>query len=558
MTADMILTNARVLTMDPARPRAEAVAMAAGRVLAVGARAGIERLAGPETRILDCRGATVLPGFVESHLHLVLGGAELGHLQLGGVHGAAALAARARDFAARHPDAPLIMAQGADYALLGRPATRADLDAVLADRPFAMAAADHHTVWANTAALRAAGLLQGAAMPPGHEVVMGADGLATGELREFEAFAPVIALGGEQRLNLGIATGGEPDPWPDAAAQAIDRAKVLRGLRHCAAQGITSMVNMDGNLYTLRLLDGLRAAGDLLARVKVPFHFKPHMDLAELSRAEEMRAEYDDDWLSSGMVKMFMDGVIDSGTAYRLDDDPVFPGHHALPLFGAGHFAEICIAIDVRRMQIAVHSIGDGAVRQTLDGFAAAQRANGRRDSRHRIEHIEMIDPADIPRLAALGVTASLQPSHPPGAMDFPLQPTLDRIGQARWRDAYRCRTLADHGAVVAFASDWPVSDVSVLRSIRAALTRPAYPGCGDERLGLDEGLAAYSCAGAWAAHRDHVAGRLVPGLAADAVVLGGDIESAAPESIPALGVALTVCGGRVTHAAETAPQAGP
>lgn len=546
MTPDLILTDAKVLTMDAARPRAEAVAVAAGRIAAVGARAGIEALAGPQTEFVGCGGATVLPGFFESHLHLVLGGAELAHLQIGGVEGAGPLARAFRDFAARHPDRPLLMAQGGHYAILGHPMTRRDLDAILPDRPIAVTAADHHTVWANTAALKAAGILHGLKTPPGHEVVMGADGLATGELREFEAFAPVIALGGEARLNLGIATGGEPSPWPAEAEQAIDRAKVANGLAHAARLGITSMVNMDGNRYTLALLDGLRREGRLTARVKVPFHFKPHMDLSELERAEAMRAEFDDDWLCSGFVKLFMDGVIDSGTAFTLQDYPGRPGHRSEPLFP--EFARVATEIDRRGFQIAVHAIGDGAVRLTLDGYEAAQRANGRRDSRHRIEHIELIDRSDIPRLAALGVTASLQPSHPPGAMDFPLFPTLDMIDRARWRDAYLCRTLAGAGAALAFASDWPVADLSVLRSLQAARTRPSYDGAADERVDLTAALRAYTAGGAWAAHRDHVTGTLRERLAADLVVLSDDIEAAAPDGIAALSVVRTICGGRTVH----------
>jgi hypothetical protein len=556
---DLVITNARALTMDPARPAAEAVAVRQGRIAAVGARRDVEALAGAGTRVIDARGCTLLPGFVESHLHLVLGGAELGHLQVGGIEGIGALTAAVRDFAARHPERPLLMAQGGHYGMVGHAMTRHDLDRVLPDRPLAVAAADHHTVWANTAALRAAGILQGLATPRGHEVVMGPDGLATGELREFAAFAPVIALGGEARLNLAIATGGEPDPWPDAAARAIDRAKVRAGLSHCAAQGITAMVNMDGNLYTLRLLREIEAEGGLLARVRVPFHFKPHMDLAELERAEAMRAEFADDWLCSGFVKMFMDGVVDSRTAYMLQDYPGHPGHRAEPLFAPSRFADICTEIDRRGMQIAVHAIGDGAVRATLDGFAAAQAANGRRDSRHRIEHIELIDRADIPRLAALGVTASLQPSHPPGAMDFPLQPTLDVIGRGRWGDAYLHRTLAEAGAHIAYASDWPVADVSVLRALQAALTRAPYPGGADERLDLAAALRAYTAGGAWAAHWDALTGRLAEGLAADMVLLGADIGSLPADAIGQAGIALTVAGGRITHeAAPSSPAAAP
>ncbi|ULB11327.1 amidohydrolase family protein [Cereibacter azotoformans] len=142
---DLILTNAAVLTMDPARPEAEAVAVLDGRITAVGARSEIEPLAHAGTEIVDAGGGTVLPGFVESHLHLVLGGTELAHLQLGGVHGGAALARAALDFAGRHPERPLVMAQGGDYALLGRPMTRHDLDGILPDRPFAITSHDHHT-----------------------------------------------------------------------------------------------------------------------------------------------------------------------------------------------------------------------------------------------------------------------------------------------------------------------------------------------------------------------------------------------------------------------------
>jgi predicted amidohydrolase YtcJ len=548
MTPDLIVTNARVMTMNPAQPRAMAVAIAAGRIVAVGGRE-VEALADGQTLVIDARGRSVLPGFVESHLHLVLGGAELAHLQLGGVQGMDALRRAVAGFAAKNPEVPLLMGQGVSYDLLGRAMTRADLDAVTPDRPLVLMAADHHTVWANTKALMQAGILHGAAMPRGHEVVMGPDGLATGELREFEAFAPVIALGGEARLNLGIATGEEPSPWPAAVEQAVDRAKVVAGLRHCAAHGITSMVNMDGNRYTLDLLRGVQAQGDLLARVKVPFHFKPHMDLSALDRAEAMTRDFSDDWLCSGFVKMFMDGVVDSRTAFMLNDYPGQPGHRSEPLFDQARFNEVAIAADKRGLQIAVHAIGDGAVRMTINGYEAARQANGARDSRHRIEHIELIDRADIARLGALGITASLQPTHPPGTMDFPLMPTLGIIGRDRWRDAYLWGTLVRAGAPLAFASDWPVTDVSVMRGLQAAMTREPYAeDCADERLSLVDTLQAYTSGGAWAAHRDHVTGRLAVGLAGDLAMIEGDIEGVSHDMLGSTGIAMTVCGGRITH----------
>jgi predicted amidohydrolase YtcJ len=548
MIADLILTNARVLTMDEAAPRASAVAVTGDRIAAVGG-AEVAALAGPGTLVIDCAGRSLLPGFVESHLHLVLGGAELAQLQIGGIGGLAALRAAFADYAARHPGAPLLMAQGAGYDILGAPVTRQDLDGVIADRPIAMMAADHHTVWANTAALAAAGLLHGAVMPHGHEVVMAPDGTATGELREFEAFGPVLALGGEAHLQLGIATGGEPDPWPDAALRARDKDKIAAGLAHCARQGITSMVNMDGNRYTCVLLAEMAAEGRLTARVKVPFHFKPHMDLAELDRASAMAAEFTGDWVTSGFVKMFMDGVVDSRTAFMLQDYPGTAARGA-PLFDPGRFKAICTEIDRRGLQMAVHAIGDGAVRVTIDGFEAAGQANGFRDLRHRIEHIELIDRADVPRLGTLGITASVQPPHPPGAMDFPMSTMETVFHRDRWRDAYLWKTLADHGAPLAFASDWPVADVSVMRGIQAALTRVPYAGCGDERVGLMATLYAYTAGGARAAHLDGLTGRLVPGLAADLVVIDGDIEAIVPADLGRTGIALTVAGGRITHAA--------
>lgn len=550
MTPHMILTNARILTMDPQRPRAEAIALSGERIAALGDRAEIEAMAGPATEIIDCNGATLMPGFVESHLHLVLGGTELAHLQLTHVEGEAALARAFRDFAAENPDQALLMAQGGHYAMLDHPMTRHDLDRIIADRPIAITAHDHHTVWANTAALKAAGILNGGKTPPGHEIVLGPDGTATGELREFEAFAPVVAIGGESRLYLGIATGAEPAPWPSEAEQAIDRAKAARGLAHAARHGITSMVNMDGNRYTLELLRGLQREGGLTARVRVPFHFKPHMDLSELDRAEEMTRDFDDDWLSCRFVKMFMDGVSDSRTAYMLNDYPGHPGHRSEPLFPAPRFNEIATEVDRRGMQIAVHAIGDAAVRTTIDGYEAARTANGARDSRHRIEHIEVIDPADVPRLGALGITASIQPVHAPGAMDFALQPTLDTIGRDRWKDMFLCRTLVEAGARIAFASDWPVTDVSVLRGIGAAMTRAPYEGAGDQRIPLADVLRAYTADGAWAAHWENLTGTLKPGLAADVVVLSDDIEAAAPSEIAGMQVSRTICGGKTTYSA--------
>jgi predicted amidohydrolase YtcJ len=409
-----------------------------------------------------------------------------------------------------------------------------------------MMAADHHTLWANTPALKASGLLHGAQLPPGNEVVMAADGLAAGELREFRAFAPVLALAGEERVSLGLVDGSEPDPAPDAAGRARDRVALARGLAHCARHGITTIVNMDGNRYQLDLLSEIRAEGGLTARVRIPFHLRGERPLEVLAEASAMARDHADDWLASGFVKMFMDGVVDSGTAVMKADYPGQPGWRGEPLFSAEYFAAACTEIDRRGLQIAVHAIGDGAVARVLDGYAAARAANGARDARHRIEHIELIDRADIPRMAELGVTASVQPCHVPGALDFPLMPTMQMIARERWRDAYATGTLAAAGIPLAFATDWPVADVNPLRCIKAALTRqPFGADCPDERVGLMATLAAYTAGGARAEFTEGWKGRLAPGFAADIAILSGDIEALPAEAIDSLSVARTIAGGR-------------
>ena len=545
MHADMIVTGAKVLTMDEAKPRAEAVALAGGRIVAVGTVAEVAVWRGRATQVIDAKGRTLLPGFIESHMHL-MGGVELNHLQLTGVHGMEALTEAFQRYAEDRPG--MLMAEGADYSLLPGGITRHDLDKIFADRPIAVRSMDHHTVWANTMALREAGLLRGAAMPHGHEVKMGADDLATGELLEFEAFDPILALAGVARMYIGIAKGAEPATWPTDAERAVDKDHIARGLAHCAKYGFTSLVSMDGNRYTLALLRELQDEGRLTQRVKVPFHMKPEMELSELDRASAMSAEFNDEWITSGFVKMFMDGVVDSRTAFMLQDYPGTIGHRSAPLFDPERFKAVCTEIDRRGLQIAVHAIGDGAVRTTIDGYEAAAAANGLGDRRHRIEHIELIDRSDIPRLAELEIVASLQPPHPPGAMDFPLDAMAAVFAPERWRDAYLCRTLKEAGTRVAFASDWPVADVSAMRSLQANLTRPTYDGGTAQGLTLMEALRAYTSGGAFAAHMEGLTGQLRVGMAGDLVLIDGDIESIAAEDLGQTGIALTVAGGRITH----------
>jgi predicted amidohydrolase YtcJ len=551
--ADLVITNARILTMDEDNPRAEALAVKDGEVVAVGDNRSIVELKGLGTRGIDAAGNSVVPGFIEAHMHLFGGAAILDHLQLYGVHGFDALADAARTHAAAHPELTLLQAQGADYTILSESerVTRHHLDRIIADRPFAMTAPDHHTMWANTKALEMAGLLHGKKLGPGNEIVMGPDGLAEGELREGEAFGPLLDLAGESRVRLGIATGGEPAPYPTPEEQAHDRTTMKRGLEWCARHGITSIQNMDGNLHQLELLSEIEAEGNLKCRTQIPFHFKNFMTVGALEKASLMAERYNSEWLRSGRVKFFYDGVLESFTAVMVDDYADRPGWRGEALFTPAQFAEAAIEADRRGLQICVHAIGDGAVRAVLDGYEAAQKANGKRDSRHRIEHVEVTTGEDVPRFSKLGVIASMQPPHPPGAMDFPLEPTISRIGRRRWPLAYAWRTLKNTGVHICFASDWPVSRIDPIAGMQAAILRkPWADDMPDQSFSLKEALAGYTVEGAYAEFAEHRKGRLKPGFLADLVVLSGDLEATDPDALHEMRPLTTICGGKVTHQA--------
>jgi predicted amidohydrolase YtcJ len=308
---------------------------------------------------------------------------------------------------------------------------------------------------------------------------------------------------------------------------------------------------MDGNLYTLEILAEIERRGELTAKVRVPFHMKNFMDLDMLEKASLMAERYRGDRLSSGFVKVFVDGVLDSWTAVMVEDYADRPGWRGEPLFTPDHFKKVAIEADRRGLQIAVHAIGDGAVRMVLDGYEAARKANGVRDSRHRIEHIEVVHPDDIGRFARLGVIASMQPPHPPGCHGLPLEPTISRIGRERWPYSYAWNTLRDAGARLVFATDWPVSDINPIRSIQSAMTRGKWSAdLPDQRQTLMQSLCSYTRDSAFAEFKEDRKGQLKAGMCADLVVLSGNIESSPPEDLHKYHPAVTICDGRVTYPA--------
>lgn len=552
--ASFIIRNARILTMDKANPRAEAIALSGNRILAVGSEAHVDAFSGPDTHVIDARGATVLPGFNEAHMHIFGGSVELTELSLYRVKGFEALEKAVKAYAAANPDRRLLIAQHADYTILSdeERLTRHHLDRILPDRPLLIVAPDHHVAWANTIALKQAGILEGRDVGVGNEIVMGEDGLANGELRESNAIRPVSALGETGgREMLGVGTGGEPENvTPEDRAGDIEVLK--QGLAYCASLGITSIQNMDGNLYQLEMLDEIEKTAGLPVRVRMPYHMKNFMPLSDLEqKAAKWRERFTGDRLRCDFVKMFMDGVTEGETAVFVDDYSHKPGWKGDPLFSQEHFDSIAIEADRLGLPVAVHAIGDGAVRMVLNGYEAAIATNGKRDSRNRIEHIEVVHPDDIPRFAALGTVASMQPTHPPGSAGLPLEPYLSFIGEERWPYAFAWKTLVDAGAEIVFATDWPVSPLDPMGCIRDAMSRkPWKEGLPDQRLSLEETLAAYTRTSAWLEFMEDRKGVLKAGYLADVVVLSGDVEASASEDLAAIRPVTTICDGRVTYQA--------
>jgi predicted amidohydrolase YtcJ len=552
--ASFIIRNARVLTMDAANPRANAVAIAGNRILAVGSEAEIDAFSGPDTHVIDAKGGTVLPGFNEAHMHIFGGSAELTELSLAGVKGFDALEKAVKGYAADYPERQLLIAQQADYTILSddERMTRHHLDRILPDRALLIVAPDHHTAWANTTALRMGGILEGRDVGVGNEIVMADDGLAIGELRESNAIRPVSAFGETGgREMLGVGTGGDPE-HVTAEERAGDIEVIKRGLAYVASLGITSLQNMDGSLYQLEMLDEIERTVGLPVRVRMPFHMKNFMPLSDLeTKAAAWRDRFNTDRLRCDFVKLFMDGVTESGTAVFIDDYAHQPGWKGDPLFSQEHFDSIAIAADKLGLPVAVHAIGDGAVRMVLDGYEAAIKANGKRDSRNRIEHIEVVHPDDIGRFKELGTVASMQPTHPPGSAGLPVEPYLSYIGEDRWPYAFAWRTLVDAGAEIVFATDWPVSPLDPMNCIECAMTRGLWKeGLKDERLSLAETLAAYTKNGAWVEFMEDRKGMLKAGYLADVVVLSDNVEAAEHGKLAAIRPVTTICDGRITFQA--------
>jgi len=545
---NLAFTHARVFTSNPQQPSAEAVAVGGNRIYAVGSNADILAVCKPDTRVVDGQGSTLMPGFIDSHVHLYIGSAELDNVFLDEVGTLEDLRTTLINHVVSHPHQEWVCGSHLKYAILpsGEPLTRHHLDSILPDQPVVVMAYDYHTAWANTRALEIGGILNGFDPGPTGVVVMGLDNQASGELRETAAYKPVLKHAGTWGRVTSELTSSKPVPTSPEA----DLDMLKRGLHFLARHGITSAHNMDGNIAQLSLYASLDRSGELTVRISFPFSVTPTTAPSAIEAAAAARGEYQSDRLRFEAVKLFMDGVIESGTAYMLEDYADSPGLRGHPYYSHEQFVELGGLCDRLGLQIRVHAIGSAGIRQVLDGYEAIQKLNGRRDSRHRIEHIELLHPEDLRRFARLGVIASMQPLHLAGST-FTDDVWLKRVGEARWEQGFSWQSLRNAGAVLAFGSDWPVVSPNPMLGLDRAINRkPWLPRLSSQAQTLADALASYTRHAAYAEFQEDRKGQLRPGYLADMVLLSKDIEALPTQEISQVVPQMTICDGRITYEA--------
>lgn len=533
-SASFIFENARVFTAQRERPFAEAVAVRGNRVIFVGSRGDAQAFKGPNTRVIDANGGTLMPGFIDSHFHMMYGALNLDGMQLEPAANYEELSRIVLTYAAEHPNDSWLAGTGLRYNTGpgGAPLNRQHLDALVADRPIYLNAFDGHTSWANTLALKMAGIFNGSECPPNSENVMDEHGESTGELREPGAYQPVSDM----------------VPKPDDAKK---RALLKKALQLTASLGVTSVHNMDGDHERTAFYAAFEDMRELTCRIYVPYSVTPETSVETLRReATEMRQAYTSDLVRAGSVKFFIDGVIEGFTGLLVEPYADNPSTCGAANYEFDHFNALVAEADRLGMQIYTHAVGDMGVRRVLDAYQYAQQQNGKRDSRHRVEHIELIHPDDLPRFKNLGVLASMQPLHSPMQVDEnDIWPT--RVGRERWPLSFAWQTLREAGATLVFGSDWPVVTHNPLRGISNALNRlPWADGMPDQRQTLEDTLIAYTRDAAYAEFQEHQKGQIRENYLADLVMLPKNIFDIPIDEISALQPSLTMVDGRVVYEA--------
>jgi predicted amidohydrolase YtcJ len=543
--ADLLFVGGPVFTAEPTTSRATAVAVRAGRVLAVGG-AELTELAGPRTEIVDLRGRLLLPGFQDAHVHAVMGGVELGQCDLTGTTDLGEYLARIDAYARAHPAAAWIVGGGWSMeSFPGGVPGREVLDAVVADRPVYLTNRDHHGAWVNSRALALAGVTADTPDPADGRIDREPGGAPGGGLQEgamalvaahVPAVTPADRLAGllrAQRLlhSLGVTA------WQDAML--------------CATNGYPDI----SDAYLTAATDG-----SLTSSVTGALWWDRDRDAAQIPELVEKRRTLSVGRLRCGSVKFMLDGVAENFTAamtapYR-DGHGCATANSGLSFIDPVALRDYVTALDALDFQAHFHALGDRAVREGLDAVAAARAANGHRDTRPHLAHLQVVHPDDVPRFARLGATATIQAlwaTHEP-QMDELTLPFLDPVLAGR---QYPFGDLLRAGATLAAGSDWPVSSPDPLQGIHVAVNR-ALPGSGagpflpGQRLALGVALRAYTSGSAFVNHLDDT-GTVRAGRQADLVVLDRDLLACPPETIGDARVALTYLRGERVHAAPDA-----
>lgn len=538
---DLIVVNGRVYTADGDGTMAEAVAVQGNKILQVGTSREIQRLRRPQTVVVDAEGGTVLPGFNDSHAHLISGGLALDQINLLEAKTLPMIEETIRAWAATNPDREWVTGRGWYYEpFAGALPTRQILDALVPDRPAYLTSYDGHTGWANTRALKLAGINRRTANPAHGVVVKDARGEPTGVLKEaaMALMSPVV-----------------PKPT---------RAEKVAGLRAAMIEahrrGVTSVQNGGGTPEDFEIYDELRATRGLDLRIYSAVSVGPHSELDRWPALTQLLEKYPDDpVLKAGAIKLMADGVIESHTAAMLEPYSNRPGVQGEPRFSTEALNRIVTDLDKRGWQVMIHAIGDRAVRMALDAFeqAAKQNPAPARGRRHRIEHIETIDIVDIPRFGQLGVIASMQPYH-----GLPEPTQLDvwkaNIGEARASRAWLYGSIARGNGRLAFGSDWPVVTIDPLLGLHVATNRTTPGGEPDggwlpsERLTLRQAIDAYTRGAAWASFDEHRKGSLERDMLADIVILSKDVFALPASRLTEAEVAVTIFDGKIVYRRST------
>ncbi len=533
----LLLKNGRIWTGVPQRPWVSAVAVTGPTITAVGG-GEVAKLAGPKTQVIDLGGKFVMPGFNDAHVHFLGGARGLKEVNLTGVCTVEEMQKRIREYAEQHPQLEWIIGSGWEYACFaeGRVARKEDLDAAVKDRPAFIRAYDGHSAWANSRALRIGEVGRSAYAGFGEVERDALTGEPTGYLKEGA---------------MSLVSRHVPRPTRETNLAALED-----GYRLAASLGITSLQNASGDADTIALYDEIRKRGKQTARAS--FAITVAKKDAPLNDYAALKRKYADDTLRVVGIKLMLDGVIESHTAAMIEPYADQPSTSGDPNWTAEDYNEMCVRADRLGLQIYTHAIGDRAVRMALDGFEMAVKRNGLRfhqthqDRRFRIEHIEVLNAADIARFATIGVLAVMQPIHAdPGTVEV----WSRAVGLKRLPLAFAWRTLERAGARVTFGSDWPASiSFDPLRGIHNAVNRRTIEGKPEsgwvptERVSLAMALRAYTTAGALASFEEAKKGHLAPGMLADIVVLSQDLFKIDPMKIHETRVLTTIFDGRVVY----------